>query len=294
MSSAPGKLGKSRGKTLQSKILEFGLTKQSGEANATTMADKNVENVEDEGTKYMPILEAIKELKADFSNRFDGVLVATEGVRKEVGECMECVKSAEVHISGTEDDVTTLQAKVQGLESKNRELEDKVIDLEARSRLSNLRLVNLLEKAEGDDACSFLKAWIPEALGITSLNSKLILERAHRVGQRRDPNAPPRTMIMKFLNDRDKMMVLKAIRAKKRIFYKDQPVRFYPDLAAGIHKKQKEFDSVRQQLRNMGIRYGMLIPAKLLVTYKDKTETFDKPADVEVYIRQIQEEDKTE
>ncbi|KAI4812384.1 hypothetical protein KUCAC02_023782, partial [Chaenocephalus aceratus] len=64
----------------------------------------------------------------------------------------------------------------------------------------------------------------------------------------------------------DKMTVLNAVRAKKQLFYKDRPVRFYPDLAAGIHKKQKEFDAVRQKLCTMGIRYGMLLPAKLLVT----------------------------
>lgn len=46
-------------------------------------------------------------------------------------------------------------------------MEDNVIDLEARSRSSNLRLVNMPEKAEGDDACCFLEKWIPEALDIS-------------------------------------------------------------------------------------------------------------------------------
>ncbi|KAF3845670.1 hypothetical protein F7725_002748 [Dissostichus mawsoni] len=141
----------------------------------------------------------------DFSNRQDGVLAAIAGMRKEVGECMERVNNAELRISGTEDTIIHLQAKVQSLESKNKVMEDKVIDLEARSRSSNLRL------------------WIPEALDIPSLNSKLTLVCAHRIGQRSDPNAPPRTLIMKFLNDRDKMTVLKAVRAKKQLLYKDRP-----------------------------------------------------------------------
>ncbi|KAK1885822.1 LINE-1 retrotransposable element ORF1 protein [Dissostichus eleginoides] len=86
------------------------------------------------------------------------------------------------------------------------------------------------------------------------------------------------------------MTVLTAVRAKKQLLYKDRPVRFYPDLAAGIHKKQKEFDAVSQKLRTMGIRYGMLLPAKLLVTHKDKTQTFENPVDVEAFIRRIEEE----
>lgn len=280
---------KGRGKT-QSKI-EFGPSIQGEEAtaNANTMAEGKVGNAGDEATRNLQILEAIKDLKIDFSNRQDGVLAAIAGLRNEVGECMERVNNAEVRISGTEDTIVHLQAKVQSLESKNKEMEDKVIDLETRSRSSNLRLVNMPEKAEGDDVCLFLEKWIPEALDIPSLNSKLILARAHRIGQRNDPNAPPRTLIMKFLNDRDKMTVLKAVRAKNKLFYKDRPVRFYPDLAAGIHKKQKEFDTVRQKLRTMGIRYGMLLPAKLLVTHKDKTQTFEKPADVEAFIRRIED-----
>lgn len=221
----PSRSGKVCAKSSQSKI-EFALTKQTEEANASAMVDMNAENAEDEGTKNMPILEAIKDLKTVSSNRFHGVLAATDGMRREVGECMERVECAELRISGTEEIVASLQAKVQSLENKSKEMEDKLVDLEARSRRSNLRLVNLPEKVEGDDACSFLEAWIPEALGITSPNSKLILERAHQVGQRSDPNAPPRTVIMTFLNDRDKMTVLKVTRAKKRIFYKDTLVRF--------------------------------------------------------------------
>lgn len=97
---------------------------------------------------------------------------------------------------------------------------------------------------------------------------------------------------MKFMNDRDKMRVLNAVRNKKLIFYKDRAVRFYPDLASGIHKKHKAFDTVRQRLCNLGIRNGLWFPAKLLLTHNGNTQTFDKPSDVEDFIRSIQEEER--
>ncbi|KAK1884731.1 LINE-1 type transposase domain containing protein 1 [Dissostichus eleginoides] len=78
---------------------------------------------------------------------------------------------------------------------------------------------------------------------------------------------------------------------KKQILYKDQQVRSYPDLAAGVHKQQKTFNNVRQKLRNLGIRYGMLLPARLLVTYKDKSHTFENPSAVENFIKQITREE---
>lgn len=93
----------------------------------------------------------------------------------------------------------------------------------------NFRLVNLPERTVEEDTCSFLEKWIPETLGLTTVASKLILERAHWVGQRREPGAPLRTMIMKFEtlnneNDRDKVAVLRAVRTKTQILFVDQPV----------------------------------------------------------------------
>ena len=109
--------------------------------------------------------------------------------------------------------------------------------------------------------------------GVAAPNN-FTLERAHRVGQKREVGAPPRTMIMKFLNNRDKVAVLRAARAKKETLYKGHPVQFYPDLAAGIHQKQREFDGVRQKLHNTGIRHDILVPARLVVTYKGIKQTF--------------------
>jgi len=43
----------------------------------------------------------------------------------------------------------------------------------------------------------------------------------------------------------------------------------------------------------MGIRHAMLLPARLLVTYKDKTLTFGKPEDAETFVKRIREEAKT-
>lgn len=238
------------------------------------------------GTGAWPetILAAINDMKAEISTRFDGVLTAIDGMHKEIRDCTERVTQAEVRISTAEDDVASLLAKVKSLESKNKDLGDKLEDLESRSRRSNLRLIGLPEKAEGTDACTFLERWIPEALG---MERTLNLERAHRIGVRKDTNAPPRTMIMLFQSYKEKMLVVNAARAKKQVLFKDQPVRFYPDLSAEVHKQQKRFDNARLKLREIGIRYGMLFPARLLVTHGGQTRTFGSPSEVEKFIEGI-------
>ena len=183
-----------------------------------------------------------------------------------------------------------LQEKVKNLEGKNKNLEEKVLDLGTRSRRSNVRLINLPEGAEGEDTCGFLESWIPEALELPPLRRTLTVERAHRLGPRRqhDTNSAPRTLIMKFLNYKDKEAVMRAARAKQQILYKNQRVRFYHDTTAETHKRLKEFEEARRQLRSLGLRHGMSHPARLIVTYKDRSHIFNSADEAEHFIKKIQ------
>lgn len=294
------KPSKNTSKPIQSKLSNFTskasseASCDSGEANTSTheaMEDEPSERGNTGEAGSDAILAAIANLKSDFSSKLDGILSAIENVKKEVNECAGRVGEAEVRISATEDSITSLQARVQALENKNKDLEEKVLDLETRSRRSNLRLVNLPEGAEGEDACAFLESWLPEALNLGPLRTALTLERAHRVGQKGTSNtAAPRTLIMKFLNYKDKTTVIRAARAKGQTLFKNHPVRFYEDLATGVHKKQKEFDGVRQQLRAMGIRYGMIPPARLLVTHNGQSRIFNQPAEAENFVTTLRAE----
>lgn len=245
---------------------------------------------EEPGTSLATVLAAIDTMKTEVSSKFDSILSAIENVRRDITDCSERITQAETRISTTEDDVTTLQKKVKNLEGKNKDLEEKVSDLEARSRRSNVRLVNLPEGAEGEDTCGFLESWIPEALELQPLRGKITVERAHRLGPRRQhrTDSAPRTLIMKFLNYKDKEAVMKAARAKRQVLFKNHPVRFYQDMTAETHKKLKEFEEARRQLRSLGLRYGMIPPARLIVTYKERSHIFNSADEAERFIKKIQ------
>ncbi|KAK7922645.1 hypothetical protein WMY93_009547 [Mugilogobius chulae] len=235
------------------------------------------------------VLKAIRELKenfSDFTPKLDQIQFTVNDIRDELRQCNERISQAESRISTVEDEMSVLQKKVRSLELDKGSLENAITDLEARLRRSNLRLVGLPEGREGSDACSFLEKWIPETLGMAR---QITLERAHRVGARRDASAPPRVLIMKFLNDREKTAVMQASR-NKEIIVGEHKVRFYPDLAAGVLKQRKQFDSVRQLLRKMDIRHGMLVPARLVLTHKNKTHTFVCPSEAESFVRSIQDD----
>ncbi|XP_043961443.1 uncharacterized protein LOC122824645 [Gambusia affinis] len=234
------------------------------------------------------ILGAINSLKSEFSGRFDGVMTAIETVRKEVGECAKRLTHAEERLSTFEDEQLSLLNKVKSLEETKKLMEEKIVDMEMRSRLNNLRLVNLPEGAEGSDACGFLESWLPEVLEIPALRSPLILERAHRVGPKRNAEAPPRTVIMRFLNYNQKDLIFKASKTKTDILYKNQRVRFYHDVATEIHKQRKQYDGVRKRLRELGLRHGIIPPAKLVLTYQGETFKFNTPTEVRTFVDRIQ------
>lgn len=115
--------------------------------------------------------------------------------------------------------------------------------------MNNLRLVNLPEGAEGLDPCSFLQNWIPEVLDLAPLRCPIVMEKELGVGPQKDAKASPRTLIMKFLIYKHKMLVIKAAKAKKDILYKNQQVRFYNLQRANTHIRQTNGDTRIHKIR---------------------------------------------
>lgn len=238
------------------------------DARPTPDSDETNQGVSSPGEGL--IMKAIAEMKVELHKKIDGILTSVRVIENGIKVCEDRLDLAEIRISGAEDDVNVLKVQPQKLETSIKELTERTEMAESRSRLSNLRIINLPEKAEGEDACAFLETWLPEALGLAMgpLHSPLTIERTHHISGpiRTGTNTPPRTLIVKFLKYRDKGH--EGDQGKRhKVLYKNQDIRFYPDLSPGLHKQQKCFDGVRQQLRDMGIQYGMLFPACVLVTH---------------------------
>lgn len=141
-------------------------------------------------------------------------------------------------------------------------LTSKLDSYENRSRRSNLRLINLPESAEGDDACTFLESWLPDAVGLAPFTSPMVIERAHRLsGPKPVGVGPPRPLIMKFLNYRDKVRVQDAARRMGKILFKGHQVMLFPDVSAELHKQRRGFDRVKRKLRELKVQYGIIFPA---------------------------------
>lgn len=250
---------------------------QSSEAessDAETSKESNPTNLDN-------ILQAIISLKSEFSAKFESVLTILTDVKNQIGDCSARLTEAEERISQTEDNVNKLQTTAKMLEDKIKSLSAKTEDLENRSRRSNVRLGG----AAGRDACGFLENWLPDALGMEPLRFPLIIERAHRIASiRSDDKAPPRALIMKFLNYKDKVRVLNAAREKKEVLYKGKRVMLFPDFSAEVSKKRQRYNEVKKKLRAKGLDYRFFFPSRLQVSFNGTFYTFENPGEVETFL----------
>lgn len=201
-------------------------------------------------------------------------------VRQDLRKINERVKEAEERISRVEDQLPTLSQTVKTHTQQINSLLLKVDDLENRSRRSNLRLVGVPEKEEGRDPVAYFERWLLEVVGRNILSSFFAIERAHRVPARAPPpGAPPRPILMKLLNFRDRDAILRAAREKGDFTIQGHKVSLYPDFSNEIQKRRMQFLDVKKRLRNVGVPYAMQYPAKLRVVALGSTHFFDSPVE---------------
>lgn len=164
-----------------------------------------------------------------------------------------------------------MQRSLTALEKKHidevAELKEKLDDFENRQRRNNLRIMGFPMGVEGNDAVGFLEKWLPDILG---LSDPIEIERAHRSLPLRRPGAgndqaAPRAFVVKFLRYRDVTRILEAARKKKELSYGNSKVMIFPDLSPTLHQKRMAFNTLKRQLRQAGVRYGMLYPATFRV-----------------------------
>lgn len=287
----PGRTRKNRGKTLEESQDFVDEAEEGSEASAS---DANISEAGDilqaihslKNELGMKLDTALQTLQSDFGQRLDTVLETVQSVQGDFNIFSGRLTEAEERLGRAEDGVVRIEKTAEVLQRTVEKLTAKVDDLENRSRRSNLRLIGLPENAEGRDVCSFLEKWIPETLGKESFQSPLVIERAHRVPSfRANPNAPPRALVMKFLNFRDKVQVINAARAKGDVLFGTHRIRFFPDQSDELRKKCRAFDGVKAKFRERGARYGLLYPAILLVTVGGRRYTFKTPAEAEKFLQ---------
>lgn len=191
------------------------------------------------------------EFTLEIHRKLQNVTSQIEDVTEHVGEIEHNMADAERWDIAVKDTLTQLLTNQQTLQ-------DKVTEMEGLARRNNIRIYGIPEDAEGTSATAFVVNMIKTQLseGIDpNWSTDLGIERAHRaLAAKPSANAPPRSMVVRFLQFTVKDKILNAA-WKKGLSYNNQRVYFNHDYAEAMQKKRKEYAPIKKALKEQGIRF---------------------------------------
>lgn len=171
--------------------------------------------------------------------------------------------------------------KALTLALKNQEaLQVKLTELEARSRGNNLRIYGIPEESEGSNLSEFLTKLIKSQLGLPLADMDFGIQHCHHALTPKPPQgAPPRSLVICFLEFRVKELVLRAAWRMKDVRYNGKRIYFDQDYPPEILKKRKAYVGILRELKAKGIHFQTPHPAKLKVFFDSGTEVYESVAE---------------
>lgn len=249
--------------TVASELTEQGKELTELEARAGQKEDtqpaQNMANLE-------TILRELQDFRRENSATLNGIKEDIKAVNTRMGEAEGRIGEAEERLQCVED------ATLELLELQKK-FEDRLVDQEGRSRRENIRLHGVKEGAE-DKAGSlpeFIETLLREKLALPP-SLHLQVERAHRALVSRPPaDAPPRSIVVRFMSFRSKEEVIKKAWQQRGFEYEGKRVYLDHDYAPEVLRKRKEYTEAKKVLKEKKIRFQTPFPARLRVFYEGET-----------------------
>lgn len=172
------------------------------------------------------------------------------------------------------------------LNSEVEKLISKSEDLEGRSRRLNIRIIGISEGVEGSIPWDFVAGLLQEVL---SLEVKPLIDGTHRTLRRRpNPKEPPRPIILRLRYHHVLEYIRRKAIAAKQLFYKGKRIQIFPDYPPAVAKRTALFNRAKELLRDKpGLKYGLLYPARLLVTFNGTQTSFTDPPKAVEYAERL-------
>ncbi|KAJ1217615.1 hypothetical protein NDU88_005208 [Pleurodeles waltl] len=197
----------------------------------------------------------------------------------------ERVDQVEKRVSSVEDGQTALASGQLKANTELDILKHKMDDLESRSRRNNLRIVGLAESTSNVNMEKIVESLLIQLLGQDTFSAFFVVEQAHRSLAARPPSGvPPRPVIARLLNYRDRDAALKRARELKTLRYEGMTLSLYPDFTLQVQEVRKQFLPGKKQLRDLQLDYRMLYPAKLRVDVEGNTIFFTDHKKLEQFV----------
>lgn len=183
-------------------------------------------------------------------------------VRGLVGRILE----AEDRVNTMEDGHNRHTQLLSFLLHRDRQLEARCEALENAQRRDNLRIYGIKEGSEEGDTVKWMEEFLHTTLKLpTELD--LRLERAHRslLQKPTNPNASPRSFVLKFHSFKTKQLVLQKAWQEKNLTYRGEKITMNHDYSPALQRKRKEYSGIKRPLKAKQIKFQSPYPAMLKV-----------------------------
>ncbi|KAJ1109001.1 hypothetical protein NDU88_006371 [Pleurodeles waltl] len=245
--------------------------------------------IEEENSE-MSVRSMFLELKTSLAGidaKLDHVTERLDRIRARVDDHDARFEVLESRTSEMEDAHRGDREQIAQMERLLEVIRNKNEGLEARSRRNNICIVGLLEATDMGRMEDFVESMLQE-LFAGELSRMLVIERAHRsLGPRPPPGTPPRPIIARLLNYRDRDAVLHLARERRPLVYKNSEINFFPDYTPGVQAQRRAFLPSKRLLSQAGVGFALLYPARLRVRHEGKVLYFSDPKQAAKFARRL-------
>ena len=149
-------------------------------------------------------------------------------------------------------------------------------------RRCNVRILGIPEEPNSSTTASVSKL-LKETLG---MDKDVLVDRSHRsLGPKRQ-DGKPRAIVAKLHYYQDCVEILRRARTQAPLRLHEQPVAIFPDYTTAVAKARAAFTEVRRALRDkQGVRFGILFPARLRISYEGEDKEFVDPGEAMDYVK---------
>ncbi len=159
---------------------------------------------------------------------------------------------------------------------RDRLLEERCEGLENYTRRNNIRLYGVMENSETGDTVWWAENFLRNILKLAD-DFPLHLERTHRSLQQKptDPNAHPRSFILKFLSFQTTQQVIAKAWSIKNLQFKGKKISMDHDYSPALQRRRREYSEIKKQLKEKNIKFQTPYPAVLIVHLADGIKSFN-------------------
>lgn len=260
--------------------LDYSKAKDDNKPRAPSPANVSKDAASDKACPDMTILEELRSLRKENQDGHNQTKITLNrlertvtDIKEQLVEHGERIEQLEKRVGMAEDAGIRQQRAIRHLLKRDIDLSAKCDDLQNRMRRNNIRIFQIPEGSEGKDTPGFVKDLLQKVLKLPP-GTDIKIERAHRslVAKPTDPTAPPRSIIVRFLDAGVKDAIIRQAWSQGPVLFQDKRIYFDQDYSPDLQQKRMRVQDAIKQLRKKDIQARCVYPAQLRI----KTDTGEK------------------